>query len=384
MAYPTEKKRPDGHYDGAPVGTIAIRDGVIVVEALAERWEHVNVDLTLANHELVLPRLELLGRSGGRVKVEGVATFDGFLPNTLHLTLDTERAPFAQRGIKVGSVTGRTEVDAKLVPLADGRDRLVIDITLDRLSIDLAPAAEGQVQVLDEDRSIVTRQALGHRVAPPGAPGVGTAVMMSIHVREPVLVRRSDVHIAVIGDPKIEIDASANLGGELRVVGDATSPLIQPSWVEVVGKRFYLHESNVALEGRDDFDPVINVDARWQAPDRTIVQVLVTGRLRSPRIAFHALDRNGAPLALTRGQIMSLLAIGRPDPGSLLIQEAAEKGAALLAASVVSDVTTALFGKELQKWLPSPLRVPFAPATDVGEHHLENLYFEIACSVARR
>jgi hypothetical protein len=374
----TIHKRADGRYEGSPVGTIAVRDAVVVVEALGERWDHVNTELRLENHRLELPPLELVGRSGGRVRVAGFATLAG----GFHVRIDADRAPFAQARVKVGTVTGITEIDGKLVPLADGRHRLVIDVTLERLSIDLGPSAEKPTQALDEDRSIVTRQALGPRVTPAGVPGVGMPVTVAVHVRDPVLVRRSDVHIAVIGNPKIEIDGLASLGGELRIVGDAASPLIQPSWVEAAGKRFYLRESNLALGGRDNFDPTINVDVRWLAPDRTIVQVRITGHLRAPHIAFNALDVTGAPIALTRGQIMSLLALGRRDPGSIVIQSAAESGAGLYVASIVSDVTGALLGKEMQKWLPAEVSVPFVPAKQATGHDLESLYLEFASNTA--
>lgn len=375
-------KGPDGHYDGAPSGVISLREGVIVVDELAERWEHVNADVKLEGNRLELAPFEFRGRAGSRATLRGNATFDDLTPSAFHLRLDVERGPFAQNRVKVGDFTGSIKVDGKLVPLPDGRDRLVIDLTLDPLAIQIADTTDRPTQALDDDPSITAKQPLGHRVLPAGTPGEGRPVSVAIHVPRPIWVRRHDVNVAVRGDPRIDIDGVADLGGEIRVEADPASTLIQPSWVDVSGKRFYLQASRIALEGHANFDPAIDIDARWQAPDRTIVQVRVTGRVRAPRIVFNALDERGAPLGLTRGAVTSLLALGRRDPGSLLIQREAEKGATLMAASLVSGVTDVIIGKELQKWLPAPMRVPFGTARESPGAAFEKVYLEIASDTA--
>ncbi len=371
-------KRADGHYDGAPAGVISIREGVIVVDELAERWEHVNADMKLEGNKLELSPFELRGRVGSRATIAGHATFDGFTLDAFHFQIDAARGPFAQNRVKVGDFTGSIRIDGRFVPLADGRDRLVIDLTLDPLAIDIAGVTARPVQALDDDPSIITQQPLGHRVPPASAPGEGRAVTVAIHVPHPIWVRRHDVNVAVRGNPRIDIDGPAKLGGEIRVEADPSSVLIQPSWIEVSGKRFYLQQSRIELEGHADFDPGIDIDARWQAPDRTIVQLRVTGHLRAPRIVFNALDERGAPLGLTRGAVMTLLALGRRDPGSLVIQREAEKGAVLMAASVVSGITNVILGKELQKWLPAPVAVPFGTARESPGAAFEKVYLEIA------
>jgi hypothetical protein len=375
-------KKADGHYEGAPEGIISLREGVIVVDELAERWEHVRADAKLAGNKLEVAPFELRGRSGGRATISGHAILDGFSPNAFHFQIDTERGPFAQQGVKIGDVTGSIKVDGRLVKLPDGRDQLVIDLTLDPLAIQIAPAAEGPVQPLDDDLSINVKQPIARRVRPATAPGEGRAVSIAIHLPRPIWVRRHDVHIAVRGDPKIDIDGLANLGGEIRVEADPASVLIQPSWVEVSGKRFYLQQSRILLEGHADFDPGIDVDARWQAADRTIVQIRVTGHVRAPRIVFDALDERGKPLGLTRGEVMSLLALGRRDPGNLMFQLEAEKGAVQVATSVVSGVTEVILGKELRKWLPASGSMPFVALREPSGYALENTYLETASDTA--
>lgn len=375
-------KKSDGHYQGAPEGTITLREGLVIVDAVGERWEHVAADVKLADNKLALPKLELRGRTGGRAKVSGYATFDGFFPETFHVQIDTKRFPFSQEGAKVGDVSGTIKVDGKQVPLPDGREKLVIEVTPDPLTIDLDPAAGKEVQSLDNDPSIIVHQPIGPRIAPPQAAGEGKAVKISVHLPHSVWVRREDLRIALTGNQEINIDGLAKLGGELRVDANPASNLMQRSWVEVAGKRFYIQQSRIALQGNEDFDPKLDIEARWQAPDRTIVQVRITGNLSTPRISFKALDESGAPLGLTQGEVMSLLVLGRRDAGSSKMQKEAEKGAASQAASLVSGMTQAIFGKQLQKWLPAAISISFAPGRYSGGYQLENIYFEVAYNSA--
>jgi hypothetical protein len=380
----TRKATPDanGAWDGAPEGTITLRDGVIVADAVGERWENVTADVKIANNKIDLPKLELRGRRGGRATLSGNATLDGFLPRVFHADLETKRFSFASEGARVGDISGKIVVDGKMVPLAAKRKQMVIDVTLDKLVIDLAAEAGKQVQPLTQDPTIIVAQPIGPPIPPPPPPGTGMPLKVTVHIPHPVWVRRDDLRIAVDGNPSVSIDGPAKLAGEVRIDANPGSQLRQRSWVEAAGKRFYVQQSRIAFEGNEELDPLLDLDVRWQAPDRSIVQVRVTGRLKNPKIAFRALDESGASLGLTQGEVMSLLVLGRRDAGSAKQQQQAEKGAAQQTASLVQGMTGAIVGSQLQKMLPTSVSLSLAPGRYSGGYQHKNIYFEVAYNAA--
>jgi hypothetical protein len=377
--------RVDAHIttnNGSPEGTLKLRDGVIIADAVGERWDHVTAEVTMHDNKITLPSLELRGRTGGYAKISGHATLENFFPKAFHSDIVTKRFSFASEGAKVGDLTGKIVIDGKTVTLADKREQMVIDVTLDPLTIDLAAEAGKQVQSLDEDPSIVLMQPNGPPVKPPRPPGTGTSVKVVVHIPHNVMVRRDDLRIAANGNPSVEIDGPAKYSGEVRIDANPASTLLQRSWVEVQGKRFYIQQSRIAFAGNEDFDPLVDVEVRWQAPDRTIVQVRITGHLQTPKVTFRALDESGAPLGLTQGEVMSLIVLGRRDAGSAQQQQAAEKGAASTTASLVQGMTGAVLGRQLQKMLPASMSLSLAPGRYSGGYQHKNVYFEVAYNSA--
>ncbi len=384
VAHLRKKPQPDGDgtYEGAPEGTITLREGVVVADAVGERWDHIAADMKLQNGRLELPKLELRGRRKGRATISGWATLDGVMPKTFHVDVDAKRFSFAQEGVRVGDISGKIAVDGKTVRRPDRRKEMQIDVKLDPLTIDLAAEAGKQVQPLDNDPTIIVAQPIGPPMKRPGPPGTGTPIRLALHIPNVVWVRRDDLRIAVTGNPTIAIDGIATFAGEVRIEANPSSVLRQRSWIEVAGKRFFVQQSRIAFAGNEDFDPELDIEVRWQAPDRSIVQVKVTDHLKTPKITFHALDESGAPLGLTQGEVMSLLVLGRREAGSATQQREAERGAASQTAALVSGMTGAIVGRQLQKLLPTSMSLSLAPGRYSGGYQAKNIYFEIAYNAA--
>lgn len=374
--------KTDKGWSGAPEGRVTLRDGVIIADAVGERWDRVTADVTLKDNKITLPALELRGRGGGYAKISGNATLEGFFPKTFHGEINTKRFSFASEGAKVGDVTGKIVIDGKTVKLEGNRDQMVIEVTLDKLLLDLAAEAGKKVQALTEDPSIIVEQPLGPPVKPPAPPGTGTAMKVVVRIPYPILIRRDDLRVAATGNPTINIDGPARISGEIRIEANPASNLQQRSWVEVSGKRFYIQASRIAFAGNEDIDPLLDIEVRWQAPDRTIVQVKVSGHLTTPKVAFKALDESGSPLGLTQGEVMSLIVLGRRDAGSASQQQAAEKGAASQAATLIGGMTGAVLGKQLQKVLPASMSLSLAPGRSSAGFQHKNVYFEVAYNAA--
>ncbi|MBI2391112.1 MAG: translocation/assembly module TamB domain-containing protein [Deltaproteobacteria bacterium] len=375
------QKDASGRWTGAPEGTLKLRDGVIVADAVGERWERVAAEVKVQNGRLDLSGLELRGIGAGRARIEGSAQLEGFVPKSFHLSIDTKRFPFALEGAKVGDVSGDIVIDGNLVPHGggDGRDRFDVAVKLDGVALDLSKEAGKEVQSLDDDPSILVAQPIAEPVEPP-APGQGTPIKVTVNIPQPVWVRRDDLRVAVSGNPQITVDGPAKFAGEIRVEANPGSQLQQRSWVEVLGKRFYVQQSRVAFTGEAQFDPVLDVEVRWQAPDRTIVQIKVTGHLAAPKVTFKGLDESGGSLGLTQGEVMSLLVLGRRDAGSARQQQQAEKGAAAQAGALVQGMTGSIVGRQLQKMLPTSMNLSFGAGRYAGGYQHDNVYFEVAYS----
>ena len=370
-------KNASGQWSGTPEGELHLREGTVVADAVGERWEHVRADVKLEKGRVDLTGLELHGSAGGDAKLHGSMTLAGFAPKTLHAEIETKRFPIASEGARVGDLTGKITLDGKSVPNGDGRDRMEVVARLDDLAVDLSGEAGKRVQSLDQDPTIVVLQPITAPAAPPTPRGQGTPIVVKVDLPHPVWVRREDLRIALSGDPTVTIDGPLRLSGELRIVGNPGSRLQQRSWIEVLGKHFYLQPSRIAFEDTEELDPRLDVEARWQAPDRSIVQVKVTGRLSTPKVEFKALDEGGAPLGLTQGEVMSLLVLGRRDAGSAQQQAQAERGAATQAAALVSGMTGSIVGRQIQKMLPASMTVSLAPGKYSSGFQHDNVYFEV-------
>ncbi len=370
-------KRPDGTWDGSPVGKITLRDGIVVADAVGERWDNVTATVDIGKGRVDLRELVLKGR-GGEASASGYATLDGFFPKTFHVQLDTKRFATSSQGARVGELSGRVILDGKTEALADGRDRYVVDVTLAPLTIDLAAEAGKDVQDLDDDPSIVIAQPIGPPIEPPAPPGSGIPMVIRVKIPNAIWIRRDDLRIAVTGNPSIDIDGIAKFSGEVRIEANEASSLQQRSWVEVLGKRFYIQASRVAFAGNEDFDPSLDVKLRWQAPDRTIVEIRVTGHMKTPKVDFVALDDSGRPTSMKQGEIMSLLVFGRREAGSAQQQQQAEQGAAQQTAALVQGMTGAIVGRQLQKVLPTSMSLSLSPGRYSGGYQHKNVYFEVA------
>jgi hypothetical protein len=371
-------KNAAGKWVGAPEGMITVRDGVIVAGSVGTRWSDITADVEVKNGKIAIKQIDMKSLGRGRAKITGEAVLDGFTPKTFHVQLDSKRFGIAASGAKIGDLTGKIGVDGKMVPNGDGRDRMDVVVTLDDITMDLAAEAGKKVQSLEEDPSIVVAQPIGKPVEPPKPGGSSMPMNVKFVIPHPIWVRRDDLRVAIDGNPTIAIDGLAKLSGEVVINANDTNPWQQRSWIEVAGKRFFIRESHVKFEGNEELDPLLDVHARWKAPDTTLVEVIVTGHVSAPKIEFKALDSNGQDAGLSKGEIMSLLVLGRRDAGSAQQQQQAEKGAASQAASLVEGMTGAILGRQLQKMLPVSVSLTVAPGRYAGGYQHDNVYFEVA------
>ncbi|MGZ3453870.1 MAG: translocation/assembly module TamB domain-containing protein [Polyangiales bacterium] len=372
------RKNEKGQWIGAPEGTITVRDGIVVADAIGSRWSNVLADIEVKNGKMTIKQIDMKSVGRGRAKIVGEATFAGFSPQTFHVQLDSKRFGVAASGARVGELSGKVTADGKMVPNGDGRERMDIVVKLDDVVMDLASEAGKKVQSLEQDPSIAIAQPIGKPVETAKSGSASVPIRVSVKIPHPVTVRRDDLRVAVEGNPSVVFDGVPKVSGEVVIKANEASPWQQPSWLDVAGKRFYVHESHVKFAGTEELDPLLDVHVRWKAPDSTLVEVSVTGHVSAPKLDFKALDSNGGVSQMSRSEIMSLLVLGRRDAGSSQQQQQAEQGATSQAAALVEGMTGAIFGRQLQKLLPPSVSLTVGAGHYAGGYQHENLYFEVA------
>ncbi|MEO7096892.1 MAG: hypothetical protein ABI175_26775, partial [Polyangiales bacterium] len=142
-------KGKDG-FDGGATGTVKLRDGVMIVGAVGERWEGVSGEIGITPQKIEIKTFTLHGRTG-EATVAGNVTMVGLTPQQLHAQLDAKRFPFATNGVPVGSLSGRVVLDGDFTK-KEGYDFLV---TIDPMTVDLAATSGKHPQDLEPEPSIV-------------------------------------------------------------------------------------------------------------------------------------------------------------------------------------------------------------------------------------
>jgi hypothetical protein len=359
-----------GAWAGAPEGEIRVREGVVIVDAIGQRWQGLEADVAVTGGKLDLRRFAVAGPRGGELSASGNVVLEGLMPKTLHVALDARRFGIASQGVSVGELSGVVTVDGKM-ERRDDRDALTVDVTLDPLTIDLASEVGRDVQTLDADPSIAVLQPLDKDDVTVESGGGGMPMVVRVKMPNGLNVRRDDLRIRARGEPVLTIDEVVRYAGEVRIEGNPGSELVQPSWVEVLGKRFYIPKAIVRFDGDEKMDPALDIEARWQAADGTIVRILVSGRASRPKIDFRS-------PGLTQGEIMNLLVFGRREAGSAQQQQAAQRGAASQGAALASGIAGAVIGRQLQRVLPANFSISVGGGRYSGAVQYDNVFFEVA------
>ncbi|GAC1570396.1 MAG: hypothetical protein NVS3B20_02010 [Polyangiales bacterium] len=356
-----------GSFTGAPIGTIRLRDGVVNVAAIGERYDGVSANVSIAKGAVTLQDLTLPGRSGD-AHVKGSLALDGLVPKKFHAEFDSKRFPFSSQGVSIGQLSGTVKVDGDMK-----KDETDVTVVIDPMTLDLTLESGKHPQGLDDDPSIRPLEPIG----PPEktkSSTPGQTLKVAIKMPNNVWIRRDDLRVAVQGDPTIEVKEVARFGGEIRVEGGSG----KESYAEVMGKRFYFDHANMKFDGSTDLNPVLDILINWEAPDGSQVKIAVSGRSNAPKIKLMS-DPPG-----TQAEIMSLLVLGRRDAGSASQQRQAQSGAAQQTAAIVQGMTGAIIGKQLQKALPTSMSLSFQPgdqgfsnARYAGGYQYKNVYFEL-------
>jgi translocation and assembly module TamB len=320
---------------GAVNGAVTLRDGVLEIPQIGERFHALRGRITIRPWGTV--RFDDFAAEGptGRFTAGAQAVLHGLRLDRASAELHIpsgESLPLAVEGTPLGSARGDVAVRAQVSP--DGR-RVDLLVDVPSFHLDLPPSTGHAAQRLDPDPTV----RIGHRVGraflplPLGAEKAPRAPEeRTIHARirlgDDVTVKRdTTISVSIEGEPSVDVGAETRVSGQLRVTRGE---------LELQGKRFTIDRGAVTFVGRDPADPTIIAGAHWDGPEGTRVFADYTGTARAGRLAL----RSEPPLS--QDEILALVLFGSPrgtfgaeSPGQA--QESTGARVAGLAGGVIAQ-----------------------------------------------
>ncbi len=322
-------------------GSLALRDGVVEVPQLGERFHGIRTKVTMKPWgTLRVDDVEAFAPTG-RLTAAAQARFDGLALRggsvAIHIN-QGEKVPISLEGVPLGSAYGDIKAIAMLS--ADGKD-MNVNVTVPMLGVVLPQSTGHTVEPLDRD----DRLRLGvHRdgrfailpIGPPDKPREPSSgkIHAEVTLGDVRVKRDTTLDVRVTGKPIFDVTDTTVAHGGIR---------IKQGTLEVQGKRFTIDRGVVTFTG-DPSQPQIIATAYWDAPDSTRVYADFAGTPKSGKLKLRAEP------ARTQDEIVALILFGSADgqlgassPGSSS-ESTAAKGAGAAGGAVSQGVNKAISG----------------------------------------
>ena len=320
-------------------GTVALRDGALLLPVTGEPYRDVQARLTLAGNRLDVDDLRLASTTG-TVAVNGWLETAGRDLQRLQLALQARdftamNTPFIQARLS-GAVEARGSLEALTVKG---------DVTIPRARIRINDFGAGPVAVSPLDLTVAgvyggdPEQENG---AGEGGEAEPTSPLMRILQTE--LTARSAGNVWVVGP-----ETALELRGTLLVDKNVNAPFVIGGSAETVrgfvgfmGRQFDLERGRMTFTGANRINPFLDVVARHEVSDYTIA-LHVEGESRRPRFNFSSTPE------LPEEDIASLIVFGKTlDRLSGSEQTALSGHAADLAGNAISKFLEQRVGRPLK------------------------------------
>jgi translocation and assembly module TamB len=315
---------------------LALEDGALHVPDLGQELSQITARASARPGAITIDRIAgkcATGRITGRfdARLAGLDFVD--LTGRLDVAAD-EEIPIALQGQPLGALSGAIAVRARRIP--DQDKKLAIDLTTANLKLRLPPALTGgELQGLDDHPDIATSLPLGP--APRVVDGAGaiavTVVLKDAHVQGGPL----ELVVSTDPDKPIRFGTAGAISGELTFVSGKLA---------LLGKPFEIERGTVRLSSADPTNPYVNLTARWNAPNGTIVFVDYAGVIKPihrDKLRF----RSNPPLG--EDALLSLMVFGDSADQSATVgadpqQRASQAVGGVLAAEISRMVGAILPG----------------------------------------
>jgi translocation and assembly module TamB len=286
-------------------GHASLRDGVIHIPTVGQRFTKIDADVEVTPGELRIENVKGRGVTGG-FEAQAVAKLVGLAPASAQASLkikEDDKLPLTLEGEAMGDIWGSLQATYSHDE-ASQTNR--IDVKLDKVHVILPDAPPRGLQELDQPEYI----RVGYRrrdgdftpialqlLQEPSEPSE-TTTLVEVDLGTVSLVKGQQAKVDLTG--KIQ----ATLGDELDVQGQISTKRGQ---LDISGKTFEIERGTVAFTGGKPDDPTINAVARYDSPDGYTVYAEYTGTAAKGKLAMRSEP------ALSQDEIITLLLFGSPD-----------------------------------------------------------------------
>jgi hypothetical protein len=225
---------------------------------------------------------------------------------------------------KTAAMLARVNGDAKLTADIDPK-RMELDLTLQRMRIELMDEDASGVQPLARNPGIVFTDARGRRdlEQPQAAAGSGAPLTLQVHTSAPFWISRSDFSVLVAMQIKIE-----SLLDDVSLTGNVD---LQRGYVQLLGQFFDIEQGHFEFTGGHGFEPTLELLASRKLSDGTKVGIRASGTLRSPKITFTVDDE-----AVTAGEALSAASGSDYGGSDATVEQQVSSVATGLAANILN------------------------------------------------
>ncbi len=295
-----------GGKDGNANGEIVLRDGIVDLPEIGERFHDIEGHLIMKPWGTV--RLERFSAKAhtGSLKASAEARMSGlsFVDASAKLSIKKgESIPVTIEGVSMGRAYGDVTAKAAMV---NGGKRLDIHVDVPLLRVDLPQATGHSVQRLDDDAHVAIGlsgsaafQTLALGPPPKERSSSAMAVRATVNLGREVEVRRdTSLDVFAQGQTVIEIGDKTHLTGQIRLLRGK---------LELQGKMFTIERGVISFVGDDPANPMVIATAYWNAPGGTRVIADFSGFVSSGK-----LELRSEP-ALSQDEILALVLFGSAD-----------------------------------------------------------------------
>jgi translocation and assembly module TamB len=338
--------------DNALEGEARVRDGVIQVSAVGERFTDLDVPVRIEGDRVLVRGASARGPTG-RLTARAAARLDGLeLVNAeAHVTIkERDKIPITMQGAALGDAWGKIAV---LYRNTDEGTKIRVDIP--SLHVELAEEGDMEVQSLDEVEGIRVGARLtdGTFTTIPiqplesggAASETGPPTRITIRLgRDVELKKGRQLAVKLRGEVMMESGAESRMTGRLE---------LSEGKLDVQGKLFDVERGLVTFGG-DPSNPTITATARWDSPAGYAVYAEYSGDVKNGKITLHSEP------PLNQDEIASLLMFG--DPEGSMGAGSGDTNSAATAVGVAGDTAA----KGINKALGDLTRLDVAARVDTS------------------
>jgi translocation and assembly module TamB len=295
-----------GGKDGAMNGSVTLREGVIDVPRIGERFHGVTGRLIMRPWGTLRFEDVSASASTGKLEASAVAVLRGLSLQRADARVHVakgESIPVAVEGVPLGRASGDVEATARM---SDDGKRLDAQVDVPTLHVDLPQVTGHAVQSLAPDPTIRVGAISAHGFAPfplaspsePRAPS-DLAVHVAVKLGDDVVIERQGaLDVAVTGELSLDVTDRAHLAGRISVVRGT---------IQLQNRQFVIDHGAVSFVGPDPSDPTVVASAYWDGPEGTRVFADFDGRVSSGRLRLRSEPE------LSQDEILALVLFGAPD-----------------------------------------------------------------------